>query len=119
VPPPDRDPQDVLYEFVAPVPKHWIPLVPVRLAPATVGLRKGALLADGEPVPAASVLLAPTPLTFPPEEIPREGITVSAVPTLARRRDGSYARWTSHRVRVGRGEASSGFASDSARLPAG
>lgn len=116
-PPPDRDPQDVFYEFVAPVPKHWIPLVPVRLAPATVGLRKGAMLAEGIPVPAASVLLAPTPLTFPPEEIPREGVTVRAVPTLARRRDGSYARWTSHRVRVGRGEASSGFASDSARLP--
>jgi hypothetical protein len=116
-PPPDRDPEDVLYEFVAPVPKHWIPLVPVRLGPARIGLRKGAMLAEGEKVEAESVLLEPTPLTFPPEEIPREGITVRAVPALARRRDGTYARWTSHRVRVGRGEASSGFASDSARLP--
>ncbi len=117
VPPPDRDPEDVLYEFVSPVPKHWIPLVPVRVSPATIGLRKGALLDEGEPVPAASVLLEPTPLTFPPEEIPREGVTVRAVPALSRRRDGTYARWTAHRVRVGRGEASSGFASDSARLP--
>ena len=116
-PPPDRDPEDVFYEFVSPVPKHWIPLVPVRVAPATIGLRKGAMLDEGEPVPAASVLLEPTPLTFPPEEIPREGVTVRAVPALSRRRDGSYARWTAHRVRVGRGEASSGFASDSARLP--
>lgn len=117
VPPPDREPDDVMYEFQVPVPKHWIPLVPVRVAPATVGLRKGAMLANGAPVPAASLLLEPTPLTFPPEEIPREGVTVRAVPALARRRDGTYARWVGHRVRVGRGEASSGFASDSAALP--
>ncbi len=116
-PPPDREPDDVLYELTVPVPKHWIPLVPVRLAPATVGLRKGAMLDDDQPVPAAGLLLEPTPLTFPPEEIPREGVTVRAVPALARRRDGSYARWVGHRVRVGRGEASSGFASDSAKLP--
>ena len=116
-PPDDRDPDDLVYEFVAPVPRHWIPLVPVRTGPARIGLRKGAMLDDGEPVPAASVLLEPTPLTFPPEEIPREGVTVRAVPALSRRRDGRYARWTAHRVRVGRGEASSGFASDAARFP--
>lgn len=116
-PPADRQPDDVLYELMVPVPKHWIPLVPVRLAPATVGLRKGAMLDDDQPVEAAGLLLAPTPLTFPPEEIPREGVTVRAVPALARRRDGSYARWVGHRVRVGRGEASSGFASDNAKLP--
>lgn len=117
VPPPDLDPADVLYELEVPVPAHWIPLVPVSVGYGETALRKGALLADGEPVFAQSLLLEPTPLTFPAEEIPREGITVRAVPVLARRRDGTYARWTGHRIRTGRGEGSSGFASDEARAP--
>jgi hypothetical protein len=73
------------------------------------------MLAEGEAVEPASLLLAPTPLTFPSEEIPREGITVRAVPVLARRADGTYARWTGHRLRTGRGEGSSGYESDAAR----
>ncbi len=113
--PPDLAPDDVLYELEVPVPAHWIPLVPVSTGYATVGLRKGAMLRDGQPLGAASLLLEPTPLTFPPEELPREGVTVKAVPVLARRRDGSYARWTGHRIETGRGEGSSGFASDEAR----
>ncbi len=104
-----------MYELQVPVPHHWIPLVPVRTAPGVVGLRKGAQLHDGEPVLPIGMLLEPTPLTFPNEEIPREGITVRAVPALARRADGSYARWIGYRVRTGRGEGSSGFASDEAR----
>lgn len=116
-PPPDTEPEDVIYQLETAVPACWIPLVPIRTGVAEVGLRKGAMLAAGEPVPAVSLLLQPTPLTFPNEEIPREGVTVRAVPTLSRRSDGSYARWVGHRVTVGRGEASSGFASDSATLP--
>jgi hypothetical protein len=73
------------------------------------------MLDEGQPILAASVLLQPTPLTFPAEEIPREGISVRAVPALARRPDGTYARWTGHRIRTGRGEGSSGYASDAAR----
>jgi hypothetical protein len=114
-PPADLDPNDVLYELQVDVPDHWIPLVPVRTAPGVIGLRKGAMLRDGEPILPAGLLLEPTPLTFPAEEIPREGITVRAVPALARRADGTYARWTGHRIRSGRGEGSSRFASDSAR----
>jgi len=115
VPPADLDPDDVLYELLVPVPRHWIPLVPVRTAPAVIGLRKGAMLDGDEPILPSGMLLEPTPLTFPAEEIPREGITVRAVPALARRADGSYARWTGHRIRTGRGEGSSGHASDEAR----
>jgi len=114
-PGPDHDPEDLLYELLTPTPRNWIPLVPVRLAPATIGLRKGALLEDGEPVLPLGLLLEPTPLDFPAEEIPREGVTVRAVPVLARRADGSYARWTGHRVATGRGEGSSGLASDETR----
>ena len=115
LPPLDLDADDVMYELQVPVPQHWIPLVPVRTAPGVVGLRKGAMLHGGEPVLAEGLLLEPTPLTFPAEEIPREGITVRAVNAVARRADGSYARWTGHRIRTGRGEGSSGYASDSAR----
>ena len=115
VPSPTQDPNEVIYRLQTPVPRHWIPLVPVRLAPGVVGLRKGALLEDGEPVLPLGVLLEPTPLTFPLEEIPREGIAVRAVPLLARRADGSYARWIGHRIRTGRGEGSSGLAFDEAR----
>jgi hypothetical protein len=115
VPPATDDPNEVIYELQVPVPRHWIPLVPVRLAPGVIGLRKGAMLADGDPVLPLGVLLEPTPLTFPLEVIPREGISVRAIPALARRADGSYARWVGHRVRTGRGEGSSGFASDEAR----
>ena len=118
-PPDDLAEGDAFYELAVPVPDSWIPLVPVSTGYAQVALRKGAMIKDGEPVLPAGLLLAPTPLTFPQEEIPREGVTVRAVPALARRRDGSYTRWVGHRIRVGRGEGSSGFASDDARDPRG
>lgn len=108
---------DLLYELMTPVPEHWIPLVPVAVRYAEVALRKGAMLKDGQKVQSRSRLLGSTPLTFPAEEIPREGVTVRAVPLVARRADGSYARWVGHRVRVGRGEGSSGLASDTAHEP--
>lgn len=77
-------------------------------------MRKGALLRDGEPVLAVGVTLAPTPLTFPGEELPREGVHLRAAPVLARRADGTYVRWAAYLVRTGRGEASSKLAWDSA-----
>jgi hypothetical protein len=117
-PPKGLDPNTLVYELQVPVPRHWIPLVPVRVAPGVIGLRKGALLEDEQPVLPVGVLLEPTPLTFPTEEIPREGITVRTIPALARRADGSYLRWTRRQSSVGRGEGTSGLASDDAR-PAG
>ena len=50
-PPEDLDPERRAVRAPgARCPKHWIPLVPVRTAPGVVGLRKGAMLDDGEPV---------------------------------------------------------------------
>ncbi len=119
--PPDPDPwpadltqEELVYRLQSRVPAHWIPLVPIAVRVGQIALRKGALLRDGEPVLPAGVTLRPTPLTFPGEEIPREGVHVRAVPVLARRADGRYARWSAYRVRTGPGEASSGWASDSA-----
>lgn len=119
--PPDPDPwpedltqEELVYRLQSRIPAHWIPLVPIAVRVGQVALRKGALLRDGEPVLPAGVTLQPTPLTFPGEEIPRDGVHVRAVPVLARRADGRYARWSSYRVHTGRGEASSGAAYDSA-----
>ncbi|MCZ2262234.1 hypothetical protein [Isoptericola sp. QY 916] len=114
--PDDLDPDELVYRLQTPVPAHWIPLVPVALRPGSVHLRKGAFLRDGEPVLPRGVTLAPTPLTFPGEEVPRDGVAVRAVPVLARRSDGRYVRWAAYRVRTGRGEASSRLAWDSARV---
>ena len=102
------------YRLQSPVPAHWIPLAPVALKPGEVSLRKAALLRDGVPVIPSGVTLRPTPLTFPGEELPREGVHLRAVPVLARRADGRYVKWAAYRVRTGRGEASSRLAWDSA-----
>ena len=87
----------------------------------TVALRKGAMVKDGAPVlPLGSLLRPGEPLTLQDEEVPREGVRVRRVPTLARRADGTYVRWVTRRVTVGRGEGGSGLAFDSAvrRRPA-
>jgi hypothetical protein len=48
-----------------------------------------------------------------PRVLPREGVHLRAVPALARRADGSCARWAAYRVRTGRCEAASGLTWDS------
>ncbi|SDB81782.1 hypothetical protein GA0111570_103342 [Raineyella antarctica] len=118
-PPPDPwpahlDPDERVYRLQTPIPAHWIPLVPIAPVPGQVSLRKGALLRDDVPVEPVGVTLRPTPLTFPGEELPREGVHLRAVPVLARRPDGRYVKWSAYRVRTGRGEASSRLAWDAA-----
>lgn len=112
--PPGLSTEERLYRLQSLVPGEWIPLVPFAPVPGRVALRKGALLRDGNLVEALSRTLAPTPLTFPGEELPREGVHLRAVPSLARRADGTYAKWSAYRVRVGTGLASSNLAWDSA-----
>lgn len=113
--PDDLAEDDLLYELMRSVPPQWIPLVPIPVGYGRMALRKGAMLAAGEPVEPSGHLLAPTPLTFPSEEVARDGLLVQVRPALARRRDGSYARWVGHRVFTGRGEGASHLAFDSAR----
>lgn len=111
----DATPGDLLYRLRTAVPPYWIPLVPIGVGYARVALRKGAFDDEaGNPILPAGTLLAPTPLTLPDEEVPREGVRLRRVPTLARRGDGSTARWISRRVNVGSGGGSSGLADDSA-----
>ncbi len=101
---------ELQYFLATTVPRHWIPLVPVR----TDGnggfiLRKGTM---GDADDSLGQLLDPTPLNLKEEEIPREGVRVRRIPALARASDGSYLRWITRRVSVGRGEGSSGLAFD-------
>lgn len=118
--------EERVYRLQTPVPEHWIPLVPVALQPGAISLRKGAMIrsviapdgtrgfGDGQEITPLGVTMRPRPLTFPGEEIPREGIGVRAVPMLARRADGRYVTWTGYRVGAGTGEASSRLAWDAA-----
>lgn len=102
------------------VPAWWIPFLPYSTGYATVALAKGRLTRDGSPVEPLGVLLHPTePMKVRDEELPREGVRVRRVPTIARRIDGSVARWITRRVTIGSGEGSSGLAFDStvARTP--
>jgi hypothetical protein len=106
------------------VPEHWIPLVPVidPTHQAAVMLQRGTLLTqDGNarPITAQGVLLEPqvSPWYFHEEEVPREGLRVRRVPTIARWLDGTPYAWTSRRVGAGRGEGSSGLQFDIAVPP--
>jgi hypothetical protein len=95
------------------VPAWWIPFLPYSTGYATIALAKGLMLHDDQPVEPLGVVLRPgEPMALRDEEIPREGVRLRRVPTLARRVDGSYARWITRRVTVGRGEGSSGLAFD-------
>ena len=106
---------DMDYQLENEVPSWWIPFLPVSTGYATIALRKGAMVKDGNPVLPLGVLLRPgSTLVLADEEVPREGVLVRRVPALARTVDGTYVRWVSRRVTVGRGEGSSGLAFDTA-----
>ncbi len=120
-PAPDA-PRDVpVYRLATPVPKHWVPLLPVRVSEtsAEVRLARGAVLdLDGVPhvVSAqARILDVGNPagrLLIREEEVPREGLVVRRSYQAARWYDGRLFVWAGNRASVGRGEASSGLAFD-------
>jgi hypothetical protein len=113
---PGLDPAAELdYVLQTGVPQWWIPFLPYSTGYATIALAKGVMTRPDESlVEPLGVLLRPgDALGIRDEEIPREGARVRRVPTLARRVDGSFARWITRRVTVGRGEGASGLAFDS------
>ena len=72
--------------------------------------------ASGNPVaPLGRLLNTPDVRLVPDAEIPREGLFVRRQPSMTRRSDGTYLRWTTRRVGVGRGEGSSRLGFDSAQ----
>ena len=112
---PGTDPSAELdYLLQTEVPAWWIPFLPYSTGYATIALAKGSMLRSDQPVEPVGVSLRPSEsMSIRDEEIPREGALLRRVPTLTRRIDGSYIRWITRRVMVGRGEGSSGLAFDS------
>ena len=85
-------------------------------------LQRGSLLTqDGSarPITAQGVLLQPdvSPWFFHEEEVPRAGLRVRRVPSVARWLDGATYAWLSRQVGPGRGEGSSGLQFDIAVPP--
>jgi hypothetical protein len=108
------------YILQTPVPAWWIPFLPYSTGYGTIALAKGIMEIDNTLIEPVGLMLQPgQPQMIRDEEIPREGVRVRRVPTLARHVDGSYARWVTRRVTVGSGEGSSGLAFDAtvARAP--
>jgi hypothetical protein len=115
-------PRDVpVYRLATPVPKHWVPLLPVRVSAdsAEVRLARGAVLAlDGTPHVVSAQARLPDVgdpagrLLIREEEVPREGVVVRRTYQAARWHDGRLFVWAGNRVSIGRGEASSGLSFD-------
>ena len=113
-------PRDVpVYRLASPVPAHWIPLLPVRVADdsAEVRLARGAVLdLSGVPrtITSEARLLDPGEgrLLIREEEVPREGVVVRRTYQAARWYDGRLFVWAGNRASIGSGEGSSGLAFD-------
>ncbi|MEE9394872.1 MAG: hypothetical protein V3W41_20480 [Planctomycetota bacterium] len=105
---------ELQYLLQTEVPASWIPFVPISTGIGKMALRKGTM---GDVDLSQSVLLKPTPLTIQDQELPREGLRLRRVPSLARAQDGSYLRWVARKASVGRGEGWSGLAFDGAYAP--
>jgi hypothetical protein len=117
-----RDGTPSRYLLATDAPPGWIPLIPVEVQVPGGGvaelLQRGALLqADGSNrrQESHSRVLAGPEVLLHPEEVPREGVRVSRNRRMARWIDGTTQLWAAQRVRVGRGEASSGLRFDSLR----
>jgi hypothetical protein len=98
------------------LPARWIPYLPRSSGYRSIDLVQGMMpAADGAGIVPLGRLLASAEVKILKDaEIPREGIVVRRQPSMTRRADGGYERWTTRRVGVGRGEGSSQLAFDSA-----
>lgn len=104
------------YELQSGLPARWIPYLPRTSGYRAVELVQGGMPdAAGDAVlPLGRLLTVGGVKVLKDAEIPREGINVRRQPSMTRRADGSYLRWTTRRVGVGRGEGASQLAFDSA-----
>ena len=118
-PPFGRGPVDTAgldYQLQSGVPARWIPFLPRSTGYRSIDLVQGRMLRpNGTPVPPLGrTLNRPDVAMVKDAEIPREGVIVQRQFSMTRRADGSYLRWTTRRVGVGRGEGASRLAFDSA-----
>jgi hypothetical protein len=103
-----------LYRLRTDVPEHWIPLLPIRLSPASPSIRlercgtwQGHILHAGHDPEGHEV-----PLRLYEKEVPREGARVSRAFQYTRWTDGQTYIWVGRRKEVGGGEGSSGLRFD-------
>lgn len=96
------------------VPDRWIPYLPKSSGYRSVELVQGAMPDPAGNIirPLGRLLTTGDVATIKDAEIPREGVVVRRQPSLTRRADGTYVRWITRRVSVGRGEGSSQLAFD-------
>jgi hypothetical protein len=99
------------------LPARWIPYLPRSSGYRAIDLVRGAMPdPEGSPILPLGVVLGDSgTAVLRDAEVPREGVTVRRQPSMTRRSDGRYLRWTTRRVGIGRGEGSSQLAFDSAR----
>jgi len=104
------------------IPARWIPYVPRSSGYRAIELVQGRVpRPDGVvPAPLGVILNRADVKVLKDAEIPREGIRVVRQPSMTRRADGGYERWTARRIGIGRGEGVSRLAFDRAfpRRPA-
>jgi hypothetical protein len=94
------------------VPGRWIPYLPRTSGYRAVDLVQGRMTLEA--VPLGRLLTDPEVAVLKDAEVPREGLLVRRQPSMTRLPDGTYVRWTTRRVEVGRGEGASRLAFDSA-----
>jgi hypothetical protein len=114
--PGDVDSAQLDYRLQSGVPARWIPLLPRSKGYRSIELWQGRMTTpDGTPVePLGRILNRDDLKKLDDAEVPREGVIVRRQFSSTRRADGSYLRWTTRRVGVGRGEGASHLAFDSA-----
>jgi hypothetical protein len=100
------------YQLQSGVPARWIPYLPRSSGYRAIELVQGRM--SPAAVPLGRILGREDIQVLKDAEIPREGIIVRRQPSMTRHADGTYARWTTRRVGVGRGEGSSQLAFDAA-----
>jgi hypothetical protein len=105
---------DLDYLLQTGVPARWIPYLPRTSGYRAIKLVQGAMPGAEGNEPLGRLLNRADLQKLHDAEIPREGVAVRRQPSVARRADGSYLRWVTRRVSVGRGEGSSQLAFDSA-----
>jgi hypothetical protein len=95
---------------------RWIPYLPRTSGYRAIELVQGRMVnAAGTPIaPVGRLLNGEAVKVLKDAEVPREGVIVRRRPSMTRRADGAYVRWTTRRVAVGRGEGSSQLGFDSA-----
>jgi hypothetical protein len=98
------------------LPARWIPYLPRTSGYRAIDLVQGRMpSALGAPIaPLGRILNTEAVKVLKDAEVPREGLVVRRRPSMTRRADGTYVRWTTRRVSIGRGEGSSQLAFDSA-----